>query len=168
MNRAEPRGWLAAFLRRQGKLPPRATGILLLSLAGTQAIVLISGQYKSLFKHVSPASYEVGSVAPRELTVERDVLYTDVEATRLRQEAVEKLVPPVFRINEEIGESKLRQFEEFGRTLVRLAAQGEPADTMFLKLQLSFPGVLERQDLARVRPRPRCAARPRAWSRPMT
>ena len=152
MNRAEPRGWLAAFLRRQGKLPPRATGILLLSLAGTQAIVLISGQYKSLFKHVSPASYEVGSVAPRELTVERDVLYTDVEATRLRQEAVEKLVPPVFRINEEIGESKLRQFEEFGRTLVRLAAQGEPADTMFLKLQLSFPGVLERQDLARVRP----------------
>jgi len=152
MSSAEPRGWLAAFLRRQGKLPPRATGILLLTLAGTQAIVLISGQYKSLFQHVSPASYEVGSVAPRDVTVERDVLYTDAEATRLRQEAVEKLVPPIFRINEEIGQSKLRQLEEFGRTLVGLAAQGEPADTLFLKLQLSFPGVLARQDLARVRP----------------
>jgi len=152
MRRPEPRGWLAAFLRRQGKLPPRATGILLASLAGALAIVLISAEYKSLFKYVSPANYEVGSVAPRDVTVERDVLYTDLEATRLRQEAVEKLVAPIFRINEEIGESKLRQFEEFSRTLGRLAAQGEAADTLFLKLQLSFPGVLERQDFARVRP----------------
>ncbi len=152
MNRPEPRGWLAAFLRRQGRLPPRATGILLASLAGTLAIVLVSGQYKSLFRYVSPASYEVGSVAPRDVTVERDVLYTDVEATRLRQEAVEKLVAPIFRINEEIGQSKLLQFEQFSETLSRLAAQGEPTGTLFLKLQLSFPGVLEQQDLARLRP----------------
>ncbi len=152
MNRAEPRGWLAAFLRRHGSLPPRATGILLASLAGTLAIVLVSGQYKSLFKYVSPASYEVGSVAPRDVTVERDVLYTDVEATRLRQEAVEKLVAPIFRINEEIGQSKLLQFEQFSGSLSRLAAQGEPTGTLFLKLQLSFPGVLEQQDLARLRP----------------
>jgi putative nucleotidyltransferase with HDIG domain len=152
MNRPEPRGWLAAFLRRQGSLPPRATGVMLVTLAGTLAIVLISGQYKSLFKYVSPASYEVGSVAPRDVTVERDVLYTDLEATRLRQEAVEKLVAPIFRINEEIGQSKLLQFGEFGRTLSQLAAQGEPTGTLFLKLQLSFPGVLEQQELARLRP----------------
>ncbi len=152
MSRPEPRGWLAAFLRRQGRLPARATGILLATLAGTLAVVLISGQYKSLFKYVSPSSYEVGSVAPRDVTVERDVLYTDLEATRLRQEAVAKLVAPVFRINEEIGESKLRQLEEFGRTLGRLAAQGEATGTLFLKLQLSFPGVLEQQELARLRP----------------
>ncbi len=101
---------------------------------------------------MSPSSYEVGSVAPRDVTVERDVLYTDLEATRLRQEAVEKLVAPIFRINEGIGESKLRQLEEFSRTLKRLAAEGEAADTLFLKLQLSFPGVLQRQELARLRP----------------
>jgi putative nucleotidyltransferase with HDIG domain len=152
MNRPEPSGWLAAFLRRQGSLPPRATGIMLATLAGTLAIVLISGQYKSLFKYVSPASYEVGSVAPRDVTVERDVLYTDLEATRLRQEAVEKLVAPIFRVNEEIGQSKLLQLDEFGQALSRLAGQGEPTGTLFLKLQLSFPGVLEQQELARLRP----------------
>ncbi len=80
------------------------------------------------------------------------MLYTNVEATRLRQEAVEKLVAPIFRINEEIGQSKLLQFEQFSGSLSRLAAQGEPTGTLFLKLQLSFPGVLEQQDLARLRP----------------
>lgn len=149
MNRPKP--WLAAFLRRQGRLPPRVTGILLASLAGTLAIVLVSGEFKSLFQLVSPSSYEVGSVAARELTVERDVFYTDAEATRLRQEAVEKLVAPIFRINEEIGESKLRQFEEFSRTLNALVSSGEAKDTVFLKLQLSFPGVLQRQELASMR-----------------
>jgi putative nucleotidyltransferase with HDIG domain len=152
MSRPEPRGWLATFLRRQGQLQPRVTGILLASLGGTLAIVLVSGQFKSLFQLVSPSSYEVGSVAPRDVTVERDVLYTDLESTRLRQEAVEKLVAPIFRINEGIGETKLRQLEDFSRILTRLASEGEAADTLFLKLQLSFPGVLQRQEIARLRP----------------
>jgi putative nucleotidyltransferase with HDIG domain len=150
MRKADRQGWLSAFLRRHGKLQPRVTGIFLGSLAVTLAIVLASGQFGSLFNFVPPSAYEVGKVAPRDVTVDRDVLYKDAEATRLRQEAVEKLVAPVFRVNQEIGQSKLRQFEEFRSTLSGLEASGEAPDTVFLKLQRSFPGVLQRQELDRL------------------
>ena len=127
MKKADRQGWLAAFLRRQGKLEPRFTGIFLGSLAVTLALVIASGQFSSLFNFVLPSAYEVGKVAPRDVTVDRDVLYKDVEATRLRQEAVEKLVAPVFRINEEIGQSKLRQGWMPGNHFARITGKEQLA-----------------------------------------
>jgi len=148
--RTDDRSWPYSFLRKPGWLRSRSAGILGLSLLATLAIVVVSSQLKSLFAFVAPANYEVGQVVDRDITVERDVLYTDQEATRLRQEAVEKLVPPIFRLNEEIGDSKLRQLDEFHRALSKLLSEERSIERTFLKLQLDFPGVLQRQELDRL------------------
>jgi putative nucleotidyltransferase with HDIG domain len=148
--RTDNHSWPYSFLRRPGWLRSRSAGILGLSLLSTLAVVVVSSQLKSLFAFVVPANYEVGQVVDRDITVERDVLYTDQEATRLRQEAVEKLVPPIFRLNEEIGDSKLRQLDEFHRALAKLLSEERSIERTFLKLQLNFPGVLQRQELDRL------------------
>jgi len=153
MKKADRRSWPYSILRRQEGFnwpEPRLAGILLLSLTATLAVVIVAGQFKSLFTYVNPADYEVGSVAPHDVSVERDILYTDSEATRLRQEAIEKLLPPIFRINEEIGASKLRQFADFRRTLEQLAAEESSSETVFLKLQLAFPGVMQKLELEKL------------------
>jgi putative nucleotidyltransferase with HDIG domain len=148
--RTDRRSWPLSTLHKPQWLQARSTGILALSLVITLAIVVVSNQLKSLFAFVVPPSYEVGHVADHDITVERDVLYTDEEATRLRQEAVEKLVPPIFRINEDIGSSKLRQLEEFHRALTVLLSEERSIDTIFLKLQSKFPGILQKPELERM------------------
>jgi putative nucleotidyltransferase with HDIG domain len=148
--RTEKRSWPLSALHRPRWLQYESLGILGLSLLSTLAIVVVSSQLKALFEFVVPAGYEVGRVADRDITVERDILYTDQEATRLRQEAVEKLEPPIFRINEDIGGSKLRQLEEFQRSLAGLLAEERSIDTVFLKLQLKFTGILQKPELERL------------------
>lgn len=148
--RTDRRSWPYSFFRKPGWLQTQPAGILALSLLTTLAIIVVSSQLKSLFAFVVPANYEVGQVVDRDIAVERDVLYTDQEATRLRQEAVEKLVPPIFRLNDDISAGKLRQLDEFHRTLTRLLSEERSIQRIFLKLQLDFPGVLQRQELERM------------------
>lgn len=142
--------WPFSAWHRPRWLQSSLLGILGLSLLSTLAIVVVSSQMKALFAFVVPPNYEVGRVADHDITVERDILYTDQEATRLRQEAVEKLEPPIFRINEDIGISKLQQLEEFQRVLTALLAEERSIDTIFLRLQLKFPGILQKPELVRL------------------
>ncbi len=148
--RTDNRSWPYSLFRKPGWLQTQSAGILGLSLLTTLAIVVVSSQLKSLFAFVVPANYEVGQVVDRDIAVERDVLYTDQEATRLRQEAVEKLVPPIFRLNDDISASKLRQLDEFHRALSKLLSEEHSMQRILLKMQLDFPGVLRRQELERM------------------
>jgi putative nucleotidyltransferase with HDIG domain len=148
--RTDNRSWPYSFFRKPGLLRTQSAGILGLSLLTTLAIVVVSSQLKSLFAVVVPPNYEVGQVVDRDITVERDVLYTDQEATRLRQEAVEKLVPPIFRLNDDISAGKLRQLDEFHRALSKLLSEEHSLQRIFLKLQADFPGVLPREELERM------------------
>ena len=148
--RTDNRSWPYSFFRKPGLLRTQAAGILGLSLLTTLAIVVVSSQLKSLFAVVVPPNYEVGQVVDRDITVERDVLYTDQEATRLRQEAVEKLVPPIFRLNDDISAGKLLQLDEFHRALSKLLSEEHSMQRIFLKLQADFPGVLPREELERM------------------
>jgi len=70
----------------------RLTGAVLgITLLAAVAIVLVTTQFGSVFPLLRPSDYEIGSVAERDYVVERDILYLDEEATRLKREAAGKL-----------------------------------------------------------------------------
>jgi len=129
----------------------RLTGVILgITFIVAVAIVLVTTQFGSVFPLLRPSEYEIGSVAERDYVVERDILYLDQEATRLKREAAGKLVMPIFRVNERIGEERLQSFSEFRERLLALRREESSLDTVFLKLQVEFPGVLSKEQLARL------------------
>jgi len=129
----------------------RLTGAILgITFILAVAIVLITTQFGSVFYLLRASDYEIGSVAGRDYVVERDILYLDQEATRLKREAAGKLVLPIFRVNERIGEERQQSFSEFRERLLALRREDDSLDTVFLKLQVEFPGVLSKEQLSRL------------------
>jgi len=142
--------WPFSRLRQHAGVPrDRWTlPLVALSFVATLAIVLVSTQFGSLFNSIRPSDYEIGSVAERDFVVERDIVYVDEEATRLKREAAGKLVLPIFRVNENITENILKRFDGFRDTLAEVLDSERSRDTVFLRLQLEYPGVLTREALA--------------------
>jgi len=129
----------------------RLTGAILgITFILAVAIVLITTQFGSVFFLLRASDYEIGSVAERDYVVERDILYLDQEVTRLKREAAGKLVLPIFRVNERIGEERQQSFSEFRERLLALRREDDSLDTVFLKLQVEFPGVLLKEQLSRL------------------
>jgi putative nucleotidyltransferase with HDIG domain len=129
----------------------RLTGAVLgITFIVAVAIVLVMTQFGNVFPLLRASDYEIGSVAERDYAVERDILYLDQEATRLKREAAGKLVLPIFRVNERIGEERLQSFSEFRGRLLALRREESSPDTVFLKLQVEFPGVLSKEQLTRL------------------
>ena len=142
--------WGFSYLRqRVQKAEERWTlAVVGLSLALTLAIVLVSTQFGTLFNAIRPSDYAVGSVAERDFVVERDMLYVDEEATRLKREAAGQLVLPILRVNENIAANQLRRFDGFREALSEVLESEEGLDTIFLKLQVEFPGATSKPALA--------------------
>lgn len=129
----------------------RLTGAILgITFILAVAIVLVTTQFGSVFFLLRASDYEIGSVAERDYVVERDILYLDQEGTRLKREAAGKLVLPIFRVNERIGEERRQSFSEFRERLLALRREADSLDTVFLKLQVEFPGVLSKEQLSRL------------------
>jgi putative nucleotidyltransferase with HDIG domain len=85
-------------------------------------------------------SFEVGRVADRDVTAEQSVSYVDQEATRLRMEAQERLVPAVFRFSPAAGEEVLRRWRDFTALADSLIRDGASADAALLEIQAAYPG----------------------------
>jgi putative nucleotidyltransferase with HDIG domain len=115
--------------------------------AAILAIILLATQFGSLFNRVRPADFAIGAVAEKTFTVERDIVYTDENATRLKREAAGKLVPPVFRVNEDIRIRSLEKYDAFRDLVTALHSQGVPPERAFLELQAAFPGTLGKAEL---------------------
>ncbi len=114
------------------------------------ATSLFSPQFGALFTSLNPAAFRAGQVAEQDFAVNRDLQYVDEAATRLKQEAAGQLVPPVFRLNDEVTTRALERFERFRRQLMQATEQERSAEKIFLRLQLSFPGVLDPQQVGRL------------------
>ncbi len=85
--------------------------LIVLSYLLTVLITLLVTQ-RGIFLFQPPIPL-LGSVAAEDITVDRDIYYVDVEATRLRREARGKLVPPVFILNDEIALRSLDAYKRF-------------------------------------------------------
>lgn len=109
-------------------------------------IVLFSTQFGSLFVRIP--DFEMGTVAERDFVVDRDIIYIDEKATELKRQAARSLVPPIFRINEEITERSLAQFDSFREEFLKIMEQENSVEKIFLKSQLTFPGVIDKESTA--------------------
>ncbi|MBN2553510.1 MAG: HDIG domain-containing protein [Spirochaetales bacterium] len=141
---------LFASLKERLRADRPTVAILGVTFVAAVVIVVVSTQFGSVLPLLRVSDYRVGSVAERDYVVERDILYLDEEATRLKREAAGKLVLPIFRVNERIGEERLQRFSEFRDRLIALSRQESALDTIFLRLQVDFPGILSREQLARL------------------
>ena len=119
------------------------------STALSVAVILLfllgpgSAAVKRNFEGIKP-----GLIADRDIKAGKDVVYVDTEATRLRIDAEERLVLPVFQLDAGIAPRALSQFKDFSASFRDLIAQDIALDTAILMLQSKFPGSLSRGTLS--------------------
>lgn len=91
--------------------------------------------------------FEVGRVAERDVVADRNVSYVDEEATRLRREAQERLVPAVFRYSQETTRDALTSYSRF-RTQVKGLFDGRASAEAFkLAVQAEYPGIFPKETM---------------------
>ncbi|TXT46176.1 MAG: 7TM receptor with intracellular metal dependent phosphohydrolase [Spirochaetes bacterium] len=84
-----------------------------------------------------------GVIADRDISAGKDVIYIDQEATRLRVDAEERLVLPVFHVDNGITTRRIQLFKDFQKEFRSLMDQNIAQDTAVLMLQSKFPGILD-------------------------
>ncbi|PKL09607.1 MAG: phosphohydrolase [Spirochaetae bacterium HGW-Spirochaetae-7] len=83
--------------------------------------------------------YEVGKVADRDIVAERDIVYVDAKATRIRVDAERRLVPAVFSIDDSVGKSAVEAIIAFRKGFLDLASGTKTGDELALRLRGRFP-----------------------------
>jgi hypothetical protein len=93
------------------------------------------------------AEFELGRVADRDIIAEHAVSYVDEEATRLRLEAEEGLVPAVFVFSQEVGDQCRSAFYRFVELSRNLFSQRSSAEAYKLAIQAELPGAFSSDTL---------------------
>ncbi len=89
---------------------------------------------------------EAGKVADKDVIAERDYVYIDESATRLRVEAERRLVPPIFVVDDRIGDQALSSFAAYRDGFLKLVAENLPAETLRLRFQRDWPDLLGQEE----------------------
>ncbi|MDR2718047.1 MAG: HDIG domain-containing protein [Treponema sp.] len=97
------------------------------------------------------SDFEVGKVADRDLIAEHPFSYIDKEATRLRMEAQESLVPAVFRYSSAATDEILKSWNEFcdftDALIAREASAEISAASLRLAVQAEYPAYFTAETL---------------------
>jgi putative nucleotidyltransferase with HDIG domain len=83
--------------------------------------------------------FEAGKVADRDVTADQPVSYIDQEATMLRIEAQEHLVPAVFKYSVAVNQEMRKTYERFSYFLGELFSSGVSFESCRLRVQSEFP-----------------------------
>lgn len=137
------------FLRSLEALRPEKWTLLALGAAFlcALAVILVSTQFGDLFSRLNPADFPTGSVAEKDLVVDRAFTYVDERATQMKRDSVSKLVPPVYRLREEVSVQALARFDAFSESLQTMAVQGLSPDRIHLAVQADHPDLFQRKDI---------------------
>ncbi|MDL2229674.1 HDIG domain-containing protein [Treponema sp. OttesenSCG-928-L16] len=136
------------FLRFPG-LSRLRPGPALASLAAFAVCVLVIlsgvGPKKRLAGELR--EFEVGKVAERDVSAEQTVSYIDENATRLRLEAQERLVPAVFRYTSGLDGDIREAYGRFVSVSLGLFESDVSADAYRYALQAEYPGAFAAETL---------------------
>ena len=120
---------------------------LAIAFGASLAVIIAFNQFARLSVRSHPSHFPAGGVAEQDFVVERDFSYIDEKATQARRENRERLVPPVFTLNESVASDALERYDSFVLTLARLAAQGASVERIILRIALDFPERFTERDL---------------------
>jgi putative nucleotidyltransferase with HDIG domain len=112
--------------------------ILMLFLFGPGVVIVRRG-----FQGISP-----GTIADRDITAGKDVVYIDADATRLRMDAEERLVLPLFQLDSGISSRIIARYNDFMGSFRELSGQEIAPSTALLMLQSRFPGTVSTETLS--------------------
>jgi putative nucleotidyltransferase with HDIG domain len=132
------KGWLS-----KQRFDRRIAVVLLVSYGLALLIVIAATQKETLF--VKPPSVDLGMVASEDIVVDRDIHYVDEEATSILKDASEKLVPPVFVMNDEITQDSIESFNRFKKSVFPESddsGKGIEENKFFVQLQRDFPDII--------------------------
>jgi len=124
--------------------PPVLALIGALALAAVLLVLLGPGAAAS--RETLP-DVEVGRVADRDIVADRELSYVDEAATNLRIEAEERLVLPIFIVDDKPAARAIERYRSFQELLGDLAARKVAGDTLFLSVQSQFPGLLRKDEV---------------------
>jgi putative nucleotidyltransferase with HDIG domain len=124
------------------------------SLAGLTALILstlvvVLNMGNSAGSAGDIRDFEVGRVADRDIMAELSVSYVDEDATRLRVDAQERLVPAVFRFSAAAGEDVRTAWNDFTAFADGLAQKNHSANTALLEIHAKYPGLFPDTTLER-------------------
>jgi len=91
---------------------------------------------------------EAGRAATKDIIADRRISFVDEKATQLRIEAEERLVLPIYVIDERLSVAALERLGSFQRLVASLVDSGIVPDTLFLRVQSEFPGLFTKADIA--------------------
>jgi len=111
-------------------------------------IVIITNINPDIEKLGNLGDFEAGKVADRDIIAEYPLSYIDSDATRLRIEAQEHLVPAIFRYSADIGNEALNSWNTFCDFMDVLAAENASLVSMRLAVQAEYPGYFSAETLS--------------------
>jgi putative nucleotidyltransferase with HDIG domain len=137
------------------------SAFILASCVAASFILLLAFGPGAVDSRGGPAALEEGRIADKDITADREISFVDEKATRLRIEAEERLVLPVFVVDEKPASRAVERFRDFQDLLGELSARKVAGDTLYLQVQSAFPGLLVKDEvlaLARSPLRPQAMA----------
>jgi len=115
-------------------------------VAGAVLLSLLFGP-GSVDSRGGPDLLEAGRVADRDITADREISFVDEEATRLRVDAESRLVLPIFVVDPKPAARALDRFRDFEELLGEADPRGVAGETLYLKVQSAFPGLLDKGEV---------------------
>lgn len=145
-NKSSPKvGPLRIYLESKG-LDGLSVVLILCAFVAGLVLLLFLGPGAAFSKGIADG-IQVGALSEKDVYADRDISYVDEKATALRIDAEEKLVLPVFVIDEKIGGTALERFREFQDLLLALSSKPYAPDSLYLQVQSAYPGLLDKKEI---------------------
>lgn len=122
--------------------------IIIFFLLGLGIILFFGSQ--GFLRSLTYGNFAAGQVADRDLVVDHDIYYEDLQASALRLLAQRALVKPVFRLHEEISRRILTRYDQLFTLLSGFYVNKKNLSSAFLELQSSMPGILTEKVLEKL------------------
>jgi putative nucleotidyltransferase with HDIG domain len=117
-----------------------APGIVCLCSFAAAAFVIMTNMDTGVEGLGDFSDFEVGKVADRDIVAEYSLTFIDEDATRLRKEAQESLIPAVFRYSTNVKDEVLQAWNIFCDFTDELAAKESSVAAVRLAVQTEYPG----------------------------
>jgi len=141
------RGRLSSFWSRISLCRKTIIIVLALTFLGAMAILLFGNTMLPASRTMKVSDYQEGMVADKDIIVEQGITYIDEEATRLKQEAELKMIPPVFIVHDDITRQIMQEYAVFRSLMSEDVGETPDKDMLFLELQSKLPAVFAREDM---------------------
>ena len=127
--------------------PDGPTVVVLAALLVLSFILLLFLGPGAVASRLDLADLRTGQIADEDIVADREISYVDQKATSLRVDAEERLVLPIYTIDDKPASRTLDRFHAFQDLLDELTVRKLAGDTLYLNVQSAFPGLLSKDEV---------------------